>query len=128
MAATEEMMAIALKLNPTPYAWCQNAAKNAPPKADWNVWGQEAMLAEYIKPFKAAGIRVSLFTDPEERQLEAAVRVGADIVELHTGSYAEHWKADVTTMPEWKALLKAVRAGVAIRDGSGNACRPWAKL
>ena len=112
MAATDEMRDIALKLKPNAVCLVPERREERTTEGGLNVWGQEAALAEYVKPFKDAGIRVSLFIDPEKRQLEAALRVGADIAELHTGSYAEKWKPDTKTMPEWQAIEQAILAGV----------------
>lgn len=114
MAATEEMQAIALKIKPNAVCLVPERREERTTEGGLNVWGQESWLEEYIKPFKQKGIRVSLFIDPEPRQLEVAARIGADIVELHTGHYAEKWKSDTVNMPEWKELLKAVRAGATM--------------
>jgi pyridoxine 5-phosphate synthase len=54
-----------------------------------DVVGQQDALKKVVSQLAHAGIRVSLFIDPEAEQLEAAVRVGAPVVELHTGAYAE---------------------------------------
>ena len=114
MAATEEMQAIALKIKPNAVCLVPERREERTTEGGLNVWGQESWLEEYIKPFKQKGIRVSLFVDPEQRQLEVAARIGADIVELHTGHYAEKWRGDTTNMPEWKELLKAVRSGASM--------------
>ena len=89
MAATPEMQKIALSVKPNAVCLVPEKREERTTEGGLDVAGQEAALKEYIKPFKAAGIRVSLFCDPEIKQIDAAKRIGADIVELHTGKYAE---------------------------------------
>ncbi len=60
-----------------------------------------------------AGIRVSLFIDARDAQIEAAARAGATVVELHTGAYAEAAPADAAAGAAAQAELEAVRAGIA---------------
>jgi pyridoxine 5-phosphate synthase len=59
-----------------------------------------------------AGIRVSLFIDPDERQLEAAVAAGAPVVELHTGAYAD--AEDARQADEFDRVVRAARSGAAM--------------
>ena len=89
MAATAEMQAIALAIRPNAVCLVPENRAERTTEGGLDVAGQADALAQYIAPFKAAGIRVSLFTDPDPRQIEASARIGADIVELHTGHYAE---------------------------------------
>lgn len=107
MAATAEMQKIALEVKPNAVCLVPEKREERTTEGGLDVAGQEAALREYIKPFKAAGIRVSLFVDPEIKQIEAAKRLGADIVELHTGKYAE-------TGGELEKLCEAARAGNAL--------------
>jgi pyridoxine 5-phosphate synthase len=88
MAATEEMLAIALQ-------HCPHAACIVPEKREertteggLDAAGQHNHLAYYVDRLCAAGIRVSLFIEPTERQVDAALRLGAPVVEFHTGRYA----------------------------------------
>jgi pyridoxine 5-phosphate synthase len=89
MAATEEMQGIALTISPNAVCLVPEKREERTTEGGLDVAGQEAALAAYIAPLKAAGIRVSLFIDSDAKQVEAAARVGADIIELHTGHYAE---------------------------------------
>jgi pyridoxine 5-phosphate synthase len=89
MAATEEMQTIALTILPNAVCLVPEKREERTTEGGLDVAGQEAALAVYIAPLKAAGIRVSLFIDSDAKQVEAAARVGADIIELHTGHYAE---------------------------------------
>jgi pyridoxine 5-phosphate synthase len=88
MAATEEMLDIALK-------YCPKAACIVPEKREertteggLDAAGQHAHLAPFCASLRDAGIRVSLFIEPDPAQVEAAIRLGAPVVEFHTGRYA----------------------------------------
>lgn len=89
MAPTEEMQTIALKH--LPHACClvpeRRAERTTERGLDIRVLGNS--LTDYIAALKASGIRVSLFVDPDATQIDAARHAGADIVELHTGTYCE---------------------------------------
>lgn len=89
MAATDEMQRIALAIKPNAVCLVPEKRTEVTTEGGLDVAGQVVRLKEYIKPFKSAGIRVSLFIDPDKTQLEASAAVGADIVELHTGKYSE---------------------------------------
>ena len=89
MAATTEMLAIACQVKP--YWVCLVPEKRAEltTEGGLDVSGQLDLLKDYVSKLQTAGIKVSLFIDPENKQIEAAVSCGADAIELHTGSYAE---------------------------------------
>ncbi len=89
MAATDEMLAIALRHKP--HAACIVPEKRAERTTEGglDVAGGHNHLARYIRELGAAGIRVSLFIEPEAAQLEAARAIGAPVVELHTGAYCD---------------------------------------
>ena len=89
MAVTEEMQAIALKHRP--HACCLVPERRAEVTTEGGlaVAGQHNVLTPFVAALRAAGIRVSLFIDPASEQIEAAAKVGADIVEMHTGRYCE---------------------------------------
>ncbi|WAI88698.1 Pyridoxine 5'-phosphate synthase [Psychrobacter sp. SC65A.3] len=89
MAATTEMLDIACQVKP--YWVCLVPEKRAEltTEGGLDVAGQLASLTDYVSKLQAAGIKVSLFIDPEDKQIEAAVNCSADAIELHTGSYAE---------------------------------------
>jgi pyridoxine 5-phosphate synthase len=88
MAATEEMTAIACRLKPHGVCIVPERRQEITTEGGLDVGHREAELAPLIARLNAAGIVVSLFVDPDPAQLEAAVRVGAAVVELHTGAYA----------------------------------------
>jgi pyridoxine 5-phosphate synthase len=89
MAATEPMLEIALKH--APYAAClvPERRQELTTEGGLDVAGSAARLAPYVVRLKAVGIRVSLFIDPDEKQVRAAQTVGAPVVEFHTGAYCE---------------------------------------
>ncbi|MCX7380556.1 MAG: pyridoxine 5'-phosphate synthase [Alphaproteobacteria bacterium] len=88
MAATEEMMRIAL--DTLPHAACIVPEKRSEVTTEGglDVAGHAATLEPMVRRLAAAGIRVSMFVDPEPAQLRASAAIGAAVVELHTGSYA----------------------------------------
>ena len=87
MAATAEMQAIALGLKPHAVCLVPEKREERTTEGGLEVAGNEVRLKEFISPLADAGCRVSLFVAADERQLEASFRVGATIVELHTGAY-----------------------------------------
>ena len=89
MAATQEMLAIALRHKPHAACIVPERREERTTEGGLQVAGQVARLKPIIADLSAAGIRVSLFIEPEIAQLEAAVEAGAPVVELHTGAYAE---------------------------------------
>lgn len=89
MAATEEMQRLALSIKPHAVCLVPENREERTTEGGLDVAGKQAFLREYIAPLSDAGIRVSLFIDPIEAQLEASSAIGAGAVELHTGAYAE---------------------------------------
>jgi pyridoxine 5-phosphate synthase len=90
MAATDEMLAIALRIKPHAVCLVPEKRTEVTTEGGLDVVGGQAHLKPYISRLRDAGIRVSLFIDPEPKQLDVAQALGAPVVELHTGSYAEH--------------------------------------
>ncbi len=89
MAATDEMLAIALKIAPNAVCIVPEKRQEITTEGGLNAHGMSKQLAPLIAKLHDAGIRVSLFIAPEKKQIDAAKAVQADIVELHTGTYAE---------------------------------------
>lgn len=87
MAATQEMLAIALRHRPHAACIVPERREEVTTEGGLDAAGQRACLAPMVEQLRAAGIRVSLFIEPDERQIEAAKRLGAPVVELHTGRY-----------------------------------------
>ncbi|KPF89841.1 pyridoxine 5'-phosphate synthase [Novosphingobium sp. AAP93] len=88
MAATEEMLAIALRHKPHAACIVPERREERTTEGGLDAAGQHNRLAPIVSRLADAGIRVSLFIAPEPRQIEAAMKLGAPVVELHTGEYA----------------------------------------
>ncbi len=89
MAATEDMRAIALHIRPHAACIVPERREERTTEGGLDVAGQRDSLAPIVRALGDAGIRVSLFVEPDPRLLDAAVAVGAPVVELHTGAYCE---------------------------------------
>ncbi len=89
MAATEEMQAIALRHPPHAVCLVPERREERTTEGGLEVARSENQLAHFIAPLKEAGSRVSMFVAADQPQIEAARRIGADIVELHVGPYCE---------------------------------------
>jgi pyridoxine 5-phosphate synthase len=89
MAATREMLAIAVRHRPHAACIVPEKRTEVTTEGGLDAAAGESELRPFVRELGAAGIRVSLFIDPDAPQLEAAVRLGAPVVELHTGAYCE---------------------------------------
>ena len=89
MAATNEMLAIALRHRPHAACIVPEKREERTTEGGLDAAGLHNHLAPIVAQLGAAGCRVSLFIEPDPRQIEAALRLGAPVVELHTGRYAE---------------------------------------
>jgi pyridoxine 5-phosphate synthase len=89
MAATEEMQAIALRHRPHAVCIVPEKREERTTEGGLDVASDENRLAHFIAPLREAGSRVSIFVAAEARQVEAAARIGAAVVELHTGAYCD---------------------------------------
>ena len=89
MAVTEEMLAIALDIKPSDCCLVPENREELTTEGGLDVVGQPDRIADACARLAGEGIRVSLFIDPDERQLDGAVAAGAPVVELHTGTYAD---------------------------------------
>jgi len=122
MAATEEMVAIALKLLPNAACIVPERREELTTEGGLAVAGQQARLSPLIQQLKGAGIRVSLFVDADEAELNAAAELGADIVELHTGRYCDS-TAGSPRNQELERIAKgaqiAASAGLEVHAGHG---------
>jgi pyridoxine 5-phosphate synthase len=113
MAATEEMVAIALRHRPHAACIVPERREEVTTEGGLDAARQHNHLKPLIARLGDAGIRVSLFIEPDPRQIEAAVSLGAPVVEFHTGAYA-HAEGDKQTA-ELKRLADA--AALAVRNG-----------
>ena len=91
MAATEEMLAIALRHKPHAACIVPERREERTTEGGIDAAGQQARLKPIVQALGEAGVRVSLFIEASPRQIDAAVALGAPVVELHTGAYYEAW-------------------------------------
>jgi len=89
MAATAEMQAIALRHRPHAVCIVPEKRQERTTEGGLDVAGNQDFLADFIAPLREAGCRVSLFIGHQQDQIEAAARIGAAVVELHTGAYCD---------------------------------------
>ncbi|NBB84199.1 MAG: pyridoxine 5'-phosphate synthase [Alphaproteobacteria bacterium] len=117
MAATEEMRAIALATNPHAACIVPEKRTEVTTEGGLDAAGSIDQLRPIVADLAAAGIRVSLFVDPEPVQLDAAVALGAPVVELHTGAYC-----DAPAGPEREAELRRLIEAAAHAAAVGLEC------
>lgn len=113
MAATEEMLAIALRHRPHAVCIVPEKREERTTEGGLDAAGQHNHLAPMVAKLRENGSRVSLFIEPDARQIDAAIRLGAPVVELHTGRYAE-LEGDAQAV-ELKRLADA--AALAAKNG-----------
>ena len=113
MAATEEMQRIALRHRPHAVCLVPERRTERTTEGGLDVAAEENRLAGFIAPLAEAGARVSLFIGADERQLESARRIGAPVVELHTGAYCDAEDAQ-TRAAELERLQRMARFGAEI--------------
>lgn len=89
MAATDEMQAIALRHKPHAVCIVPEKREERTTEGGLEVAREENKLAHFIAPLRDAGCRVSIFIAADKSQIEAAARIGAEVVELHTGAYCD---------------------------------------
>jgi pyridoxine 5-phosphate synthase len=111
MAATDEMIAIALKAKPHAACIVPEKREERTTEGGIDAVGQHNRLAPMVRQLGAAKIRVSMFIEPDRAQLDASKALGAPVVELHTGAYAEAGFAGDTEKEA--LLLEKVRAAAA---------------
>jgi len=113
MAATEDMLAIALRHRPHAACIVPERREEVTTEGGLNAAGQHNHLKPIVARLADAGIRVSLFIEPEPRQIEAALSLGAPVVEFHTGRYA-HSEGD-ERVAELRRIAEA--AALAAKNG-----------
>jgi len=121
MAATEEMLAIALAHRPAAACIVPERREERTTEGGLDAAGQGNHLVEYVDRLRGADIRVSLFIEPSEAQVEAALRLGVPVVEFHTGRYAhaggEQRIAELRRISDMAAL--AAKNGIEPHAGHG---------
>ena len=122
MAATRQMVEFASRVVPDEVCIVPEKRRELTTEGGLDVWGQRRRLVGVVKRLKKKGILVSLFVNPEPRQVRAAKEVGANCVELHTGAYAEA-KVKRSRLKELRKLKQAgklaVELGLRLNAGHG---------
>ena len=120
MAATAEMEAIALRLRPDMVTLVPERREEVTTEGGLDVAAQGPMLAGLVERLQTTGIGVSLFVDPDPRQLQACAASGARWVELHTGTYAEaRWAAQPAELARLEQAA-AMAQGLGLRVNAGH--------
>jgi pyridoxine 5-phosphate synthase len=116
MAATDEMLQIALRHRPHAACIVPERREERTTEGGLDAAGGKAHLGAYVGELGQAGIRVSLFIEPEPRQLDAAQALGAPVVELHTGAYCDAAAGGdhAATRAQLRRLEEAARYGASI--------------
>ncbi|HTD31878.1 MAG TPA: pyridoxine 5'-phosphate synthase [Steroidobacteraceae bacterium] len=121
MAVTEEMLRIGAGVRPADCCLVPERRAEITTEGGLDVAGDATRIRDAVTELKRAGIRVSLFIDPQERQIESALAVGAPVIELHTGAYAEAQgtaqAAQLTRLAA--AARRARRLGLTVHAGHG---------
>lgn len=121
MAATDEMLGIALRHRPHAACIVPEKREELTTEGGLDAAGQHNRLAPLVSELKGANIRVSLFIEPDARQIDAALRLGAPVVELHTGRYAElEGEARAEELQRLSdAAALAAKNGIEVHAGHG---------
>ena len=120
MAATDEMLQIALRHQPHAACIVPENREERTTEGGLDAAGMHNKLADFVGQLKEANIRVSLFIEPDPRQIEAAIRLGAPVVEFHTGHYAELTGAERETELRRIADAAALAAKNGIEPHAGH--------
>jgi pyridoxine 5-phosphate synthase len=122
IAVTDEMIAYAEKLLPEHVCLVPEKRAELTTEGGLDVLGGESRITKAVKRLQDKGIEVSIFIDPDVKQIEAAVRTGAPVIEIHTGAYADakfakerdHELARIITATKF-----AAQAGLVVNAGHG---------
>jgi pyridoxine 5-phosphate synthase len=121
MGNTPEILAVALALKPDEACMVPETREEITTEGGLDVVRAEKALAETVKRLQGEGIRVSMFIEPEAAQVEASARIGADMVELHTGAFAnaQGTAQDREVARLIEAANRAHAAGLQVNAGHG---------
>ncbi|BEM00623.1 pyridoxine 5'-phosphate synthase [Serratia marcescens] len=122
MAVTDEMLDIAIELKPHFCCLVPEKREEVTTEGGLDVAGQQDKMSVAVERLAQAGILVSLFIDPDHRQIDAAVAVGAPYIEIHTGAYAEA-QGELAVQAELRriavAAAYAAEKGLKVNAGHG---------
>ena len=126
MGNTPEIVALALSLKPDIVCLVPERRQEVTTEGGLDAAGQLASLTETCRRMNDAGIDVSLFIAPDASQVQASAKIGAQFIELHTGSYAEHFHRKGERQAELERLIAAAKQahglGLKVNAGHGLNC------
>jgi len=132
MGNAPEIVNIALRIKPDIVCLVPERRQEVTTEGGLDAAGQLASLAETRKQMNDAGIEVSLFIAPDPAQVEASAKIGAQFIELHTGTYAEHFQRKRERQIEIERLIAAAKQahglGLKVNAGHGLNCQNLALL
>ena len=122
MAATKEIQEIALNLVPYSVCLVPERRQEITTEGGLDVEGQKEYLKKYIKPLQDKGILVSMFIDPDEKQIKASSYISADYIEMHTGSFSNaflkgNYKEEFEKLKKGAKLAQSL--GLKVNAGHG---------
>ena len=122
MACEAEILGIACEVKPDQATLVPEKREEITTEGGLDICGQRDRVARAVEQLRKAGVSVSLFLDPDPRQIEAAAAVGADAVELHTGQYAlalpgPAQEKELANIKQMGALI--IQAGLTLHAGHG---------
>jgi pyridoxine 5-phosphate synthase len=123
MANAPEIINIALKLKPAIVCIVPERRQEVTTEGGLDVLAAEVALTETRKKMNDAGVEVSLFIAPDEKQIAASARVGCQFIELHTGQFADHYRDDPKAGGELQRLIDGAKQahalGLQVNAGHG---------
>lgn len=119
MACTDEMLLIAVRLRPHQVTLVPERREEITTEGGLDLSHQPTRVAAVVRRLQEAGIRTSLFIDPDPRQVKLASALGVEAVELHTGSYCHHPDEPRTLAALQHASAQAADLGLAVHAGHG---------
>ena len=126
MGNTPEIVELALQIKPHIVCLVPERRQEVTTEGGLDAAGQLAPLTETCRRMNDAGIEVSLFISPDPAQVEASAKIGAQFIELHTGTYAEHFHQKRERQVEIERLISAAKQahglGILVNAGHGINC------
>ena len=122
-ACADEMIAIALRLKPQQVTLVPEKREEITTEGGLDVFRESARVENAIAALRGAGIRTSLFIDPNPRAVDQSAKLGAEAIELHTGEYAHHPDDPAMLRALQRASTAGVAAGLAVHAGHGLTVR-----
>lgn len=120
LAAREEIVSLAVELQPYQATLVPERREEVTTEGGLDLGREDPRLTQAISRLADAGIRVSLFIDPDRDSIEAAHRLGIPAIELHTGRYSNTWTRDDSALAQLRdAATRAASLGLAVHAGHG---------